>query len=218
MHYKSVIIILTIFICNFVDRSAFASDPVSNKCTITPEFYAPEHMPKYFPKSSNLFRKAGSAIVPNVPPIYISGRLTDKNCVPVVNATVHIWQSDEYGLYAAEIADRPEMVALADPAFTSYGEATTDNLGFYHFITVMPGADTSHVPTIHMHVSHPDFPDAFFLMFFPEYNKQNTFITKHKLTREALTELTASRNVEQKGSITYTFNVGLEGINRYEQY
>ena len=81
--------------------------------------------------------------------VYITGQVTDKNCNPVPNATLIIWQASRSGRYnhkrdtdnrdfqhpqTGEIIKR-----VLDPSFQYWGKALTNENGEYLFKTIVPG-------------------------------------------------------------------------------
>lgn len=69
--------------------------------------------------------------------IYISGRITDRDCKPIPGAVVEIWQACRTGRYAHMADPNP---AWLDPNFRYFGEFVTDENGNYTFKTIKPGA------------------------------------------------------------------------------
>jgi protocatechuate 3,4-dioxygenase beta subunit len=136
-------------------------------CKLTSEIYN-NNVP-YIYKTNNLRTKIGSLISANGENIILNGVLTDMNCVPVINATVQIWQTDSNGYFAAPqentyLYDKlnytkqhellPSIdVSQADRYFTGSGSTITDNAGRYNFLTIMPA-----IPIINVRVLHRDFP------------------------------------------------------------
>ncbi|WP_339048741.1 protocatechuate 3,4-dioxygenase [Candidatus Mesenet endosymbiont of Phosphuga atrata] len=188
------------FICFLLyGRVLFASNFAETKCTETPESYDLENKPEEFNSSNNLRRKAGSADIAKGELIYIRGKVTDINCVPVQNAVVFIWQADANGIYQ-NIKD----ASNADPNFLGSGKYITNNMGYYNFITVMPG----NYQNINFLIQHPDFAELHTKMFFSDNSKSEDFIE----------QLAAPYTVDKNGIKTYRFNIVLGGHNKYITY
>ena len=139
---------------------AKAVDPVLINCVETPGIsdMTGERKPKTFNLSNNLARHTGSPIVADGEVIYLMGRVTDSRCNPVPNVNVFVWQADHNGVYMGNPG--------YDEKFRGSGKATTDNLGNFGFITVMPGRHMSGDPRVHFLIKHPAFPDFQTEMFF----------------------------------------------------
>lgn len=183
-------------------RVLFASNIAATKCTETPEIYDLENKPEEFNLSNNLRRKAGSADIAKGELIYIRGKVVDINCVPVQNAVVFIWQADANGIYQ-NIKGATEH----DPKFLGSGKYITNNLGYYNFITVMPG----NYQTPHFLVQHPDFIELYTKMFFSDYVDEST-------SESFVEQLTAPYTIDKNGIKTYRFDIVLGGYNKYTIY
>jgi len=88
--------------------------------------------------------------------IIIEGILQDKNCTPVSNAKIEIWQANKWGRYQHK--NDPNKAPL-DPDFQGWGIASTDSKGMFQFKTILPGAypataDWIRPPHIHFKISH----------------------------------------------------------------
>ncbi|HEY7726045.1 MAG TPA: protocatechuate 3,4-dioxygenase subunit beta [Anaeromyxobacteraceae bacterium] len=69
--------------------------------------------------------------------IAVAGRVLDEDGRAVPGALVELWQANAAGRYRHENDGHP---APLDPNFTGCGRARTDAQGWYHFLTVKPGA------------------------------------------------------------------------------
>jgi protocatechuate 3,4-dioxygenase beta subunit len=156
-------------------------------CTPTPAVLHSVTVPPIY-KSNNLRRRTGYATYASGKFITIRGVLTDKNCVPISNATIQIWHADSHGIYKSAIKndylnDRKmygdSMTRFqsskpfnsgSDKNFTGSGSAVTDNLGRFVFLTIMPGSVSDKDPFISMRVIHRDFQDLDTIMHFNQRN------------------------------------------------
>ena len=72
--------------------------------------------------------------------VLLRGQVVTAGCLPVVGATVHLWQADHAGQYNHE-NERPTVKASdLDPYFGYWGTATTDAEGRFVARTIVPGA------------------------------------------------------------------------------
>lgn len=123
--------------------------------------------------SNNLARPPGKSILAQGQPVYLYGRVFDKDCVPVSEAKVELWHANPEGKY--RFASRAAL-ATPDPVFAGGGRTTTDNLGQFQFITLYPGPQrysykktddetgeetfvaVRRAPHFNVRISHPDMP------------------------------------------------------------
>lgn len=77
--------------------------------------------------------KAGRAAGPK---LYIGGRVFEAGGVARWNAIIEIWQPDAGGHFAHP--NDPQH-AKADPHFMGWGRRSTEDAGYYDFVTVKPG-------------------------------------------------------------------------------
>jgi len=83
--------------------------------------------------------------------LYLSGRVTDTNGAPAVDALVEIWQADNFGRYLAPKDGGP---GPRDPNFQGYGQVKTDATGAYRFRTIRPVPYASRPPHVHFQITH----------------------------------------------------------------
>lgn len=83
--------------------------------------------------------------------LYLSGRVTDTNGAPAVDALVQIWQADNFGHYLAPKDGGP---GPRDPNFQGYGQVKTDATGAYRFRTIRPVPYASRPPHVHFQITH----------------------------------------------------------------
>jgi protocatechuate 3,4-dioxygenase beta subunit len=191
-------------------------------CPITPEVESDMRVPKIY-KTNNLRKRTGYASFAKGEFIVISGIITDSYCVPVKNATVQIWHADASGNYKSvpndgylndsmmygKQVDRFEQVIngdVADENFTGSGSTTTDNLGRFIFLSVMPGGSK---PLVNFRVVHKDFNDMKTVMYFKNATSVNQLLVAKKSG--------SVENDEIKEDI-YQYNITLNGKNKYLNY
>jgi protocatechuate 3,4-dioxygenase beta subunit len=80
---------------------------------------------------------------------HLSGRILDASGRPLRDATIEIWQVDNFGsyLHSRGLNDR------RDANFQGYGQFQTDSTGEYRFRTVKPVPYPGRTPHIHVRVS-----------------------------------------------------------------
>ncbi len=201
---KYLLLLLILLLYNL---KILASDYILLKCTETPEIFNIDVSPKEFSHSNNLRRKPGSSEIASGILTHIVGRVTDINCLPIQNAVVHIWHADACG-YDKNIEQHAE---LHDPNFAGSGIFITNNLGYYHFITIIPGKNGDRAPHINFLVQHPNFTEFTTQMFFSDVDYIDPIL--ENIPKGHL--LIAPLSYNKKNTKTYTFNITLGGSNKF---
>lgn len=121
-----------------------------------------DYEPEKFIKDNNLLRKAGQSPVISGEVIVILGNVVDENCIPVTNASVYLWQTNEKGMYVYEplrsLANLEFIDLIQDnnSTFTGNGIAKTDNKGNFAFITINPSRIDEIDPYLNFVVRYKD--------------------------------------------------------------
>jgi protocatechuate 3,4-dioxygenase beta subunit len=84
----------------------------------------------------DLTRVSASAESAKGEAVFVAGKVSDSNGVPIEDAVVDIWQANSNGRYSHE--DDKNTAAL-DANFQGWGIVRTDSLGRYKFKTIVPG-------------------------------------------------------------------------------
>jgi hypothetical protein len=130
----------------------------ATQCHVSPMFAPMDALPKARRNYTNhLMRYTESMFSAGGDPIILSGRVLDRNCVPIPNAEVILWQADAKGK-VAENAGLPHD-------FTFSGVAETGNTGHFYFFTTQPGKRHHMPPHINIQVKVPGmhtYQSAFF--------------------------------------------------------
>lgn len=144
--------LIALFICS----KAYAVNALS-KCKPTP-FHINNFEPSIFPTSNNLLRKSGETPLYCGERFIIRGKLVDKNCVPISDAKIYIWQVACDGKYPyqplREVVSKKDYNIKLSTTFTGSGQATTDNKGEFYFITTYPASFHKQKPHINFRIKH----------------------------------------------------------------
>ncbi|MCD6034585.1 MAG: protocatechuate 3,4-dioxygenase [Rickettsiales bacterium] len=208
---KTVVIGITLIGSAFPQNAQALSDEVVTTCTITPTVLSLVAMPEAIALTNNLRRKTASPLLADGVPIYIRGVVRDERCVPIPGVRVQVWQADAKGYYVTDSEGVHD--ADADPNFTGSGTATTDNMGHYEFITILPGEAEGRPPVVHLRVKHPEFGIVETDLFFDkmpgatEYHKHLTEVVAKLLTAESQP---IDYSAPDAGTV-YHFDITLEG-------
>ena len=162
------------------EKTSAAQTKPKDSCAPTPKLPTTNYPGmKNIPPGNNLLKPAGKSIEAEGQKLLLMGRLLDKNCVPVANATVEIWQADASGQFLlATEGDR----ATPNPAFAGAGRTYTDNEGNFTFITAIPGAVKSRAPNIQLRVDADSFAPFSTVLFFSDgIKEQIPAIAREKL-------------------------------------
>lgn len=129
-------------------HTASAENRLPVSCPVTKEVFSSDAEPREFHKTNNLRRDIGSAVTASGVPVFIKGRLTDARCVPIAQAIVELWQVDGDG---NSLKHKEEFIGS--------GTASTDNLGRFEFLTVLPGASKNDGKRVNVRVKHPSYTE-----------------------------------------------------------
>jgi len=190
-------------------------------CTATPEIVGAgsDYPGKDKIISSNkLALPAGKSIYSSGELVYLSGRVLDRDCVPVSDAVVEIWQTNAFGKYG--VASAGSRVNPY-PVFAGNGRAVTDNLGRYNFVTVFPGPYGNNAPHIHVKVLHRDFATLNTEIYFAADQRNITDPKLKRLAPEVQSRLMATifpRSSNPDDGMNATFDITLKGLNKYRRF
>ncbi|MFK8040527.1 MAG: dioxygenase [Rickettsiaceae bacterium] len=142
--YNFFINILIIFVA-FLPKVVYAEKEFYqnklNTCVITKNIID-NYEPEKFESNNNLLSKQGVAPKYCGYQIIIRGKVLDKNCVPVSNAIVYLWQigcDQKYPYTALKNVVNQRWIDLSGKySFTGSGTAITNNQGEFYFITMYP--------------------------------------------------------------------------------
>lgn len=176
-------------------------------------------MPSHFSTSNNLAKKVGSFYRAYGEIIFLQGTITDSFGVPIDGAIIEIWQTNAAGKYHTLLEDGSEYI---DKYFNMSGRTITDNLGNYHFITIMPGANTGRAPHINMNIYHSRFGKIETEMYFEKYPFNITdyqYLAYDEDERKLLTaQVRHSNPLDPRSIKVVNFNITMKGIHQYKHY
>jgi protocatechuate 3,4-dioxygenase beta subunit len=133
-----------------------------NTCAPTQEVMN-NYEPKVFESSNNLLRKIGKEAIFCGEKVVLKGRLLDKNCVPISDAKVYLWQVGCDGKYPypplRTVASAHHINTESGSSFTGNGVTTTNNNGEFWFITILPAKSEHGGHHINLRVEHRDLGD-----------------------------------------------------------
>lgn len=156
---KNAIIIIHII---FVAYVCEAKD-LLNVC-VPLKSYIDNNEPANFSTTNNLLRKSGTNPLYCGQKILLDLLVVDKNCVPISDAKVYLWQvgcDKKYPYHPLrKRVDKnlfqAELGLASGSTFRGSGIATTNNLGTAKFITIYPPSTTHEGPHVNLRVEHKD--------------------------------------------------------------
>ncbi len=148
------------------------------------------------PTTNHLLKPTGKSIEAEGQRVILMGRLFDKNCMPVPNAIIELWQVDPYGKW---ILAMPEDIATPNPVFAGAGRTYTDNEGNFSFITAFPAETRTyvrdehgkiirtiiHAPNFNLRINAEDMPAFSTRLYFTGDNRNSQDPLLKKLSIEA---------------------------------
>ncbi len=210
-----------LLILSLLPAVAFAEQKADhiNKCDTTPSIKTNDYPGKEtIVSSNNLALPEGKAVSAHGQKVYIYGRVLDKNCVPVSDVIVEIWQANPKGKYVtSSLEDRLDPY----PLFTGTGRAVTDNLGRFNFITLFPGEEKPHhAPHIHFLITHNKFPRLNTEMFFADDTRNGDDAWLNKISPEKRNLLTAKVSEFQhpEDGVAVNWDIILDGTNDFRKF
>jgi protocatechuate 3,4-dioxygenase beta subunit len=182
-------------------------------------FTADLSMPDTFAPTNNLAKKVGSFYRAFGEIIFIQGTVTDSFGVPIDGVKIEIWQTNAAGKYHTLLEPGSEYI---DKFFSMSGRTITDNLGSYHFITIMPGSSPGRAPHINMNLYHEKFGKLSTEMYFENHPYNITdyqYLSYDETDRKLVTALVRSSDIMNPQSIKLcTFDIVLKGTQQYKRY
>ena len=100
-------------------------------------------------RDNDLVNFAGANGLPNGQILEFDGIVYDADGFPIEGITIEIWQTDNSGAY---LHPNDPATDSRDRNFQFYGEAITDEMGYYKFRTILPGLYEPRPRHIHVKV------------------------------------------------------------------
>lgn len=192
---------------------------VPKKPTPSRFFAADLSTPDTFSTTNNLAKKVGSFYRAHGEIIFLQGTIVDSFGVPIDGVVIEIWQTNAAGKYHTLLEPGSEYI---DKYFSMSGRTITDNLGNYHFITIMPGANPGRAPHINMNIYHPKFGKLETEMYFEKhpYNEGDyQYLAYDDNERKMITAMVRHSDIMNTKSIKIcTFNIVMRGIHQYKKF
>ena len=205
---------------NFNDKS-YDRSIIFEPMISTPNrlFSANLSRPEIFSSSNNLAKKAGSFYRAKGEVIRLTGKVTDSFGVPISGAIIKIWQTNAAGKYQNLLIKNSDLI---DVNFSMSGTATTDNLGNYNFLTIMPGTYLNRAPHINIDISHKQFGDISTEIYFEDHPKNKLdyqYLSYNKVDQNLLTAKVKLSNIfQQESQKICSFSIVMPGVHKYKNF
>jgi protocatechuate 3,4-dioxygenase beta subunit len=189
------------------------------KITPTRLFSAELSMPEKFNTTNNLIQKTGSFYAAFGEVLFVQGTIVDSFDLPISGAIVEIWQTNSAGKYQTLLDSKSDLV---DKNFNMSGRATTDNLGNYFFITIVPGFYLNRSPHINFNIYHEKFGKLGTEMYFENHPRNQLdyqYLSYDQEDRDLLTATVRLTNIfNSKSTKIATFNIIMQGVHQYKNF
>lgn len=143
---------------------SFTPEEIVLKCELLTHATSVKHKkiykPKIFQEINNLTRTTAELLRDESKDVYIIGKFVDKNCVPVPDIQLKIWQGNKGDKKDKSYVYSPSNKLDYSKGFVGTGMAKTDNLGEVLFITNLPPKSSNYNENYMVTISHPIFGDA----------------------------------------------------------
>lgn len=218
-----------VILCSYILLSCnvYADSPeiiINNRRYTTPRIVEGDSFarPDKFGKTNNLRRKSGSPFLAKGEYLFIDGYLTDILNAPIEGARIKIWQANHFGYYN-HILRHTEDSLKYDVDFEGTGTAVTNNLGYFQFITIVPGYYGSRAPHVHFVVQHDLLENEFETqMFFPGHPRNlldSVYTAIGTSQRAMITPKVSLLNPKNPNDGKYAlFNIRLDWIHPNKSY
>jgi protocatechuate 3,4-dioxygenase beta subunit len=139
--------------------------------------------------------------------------------VPIEGASIELWQPDSSGKY---IWEKQGKLMSPSAAFAGTGQAMTNNLGEFQFLTIFPGVIGDRAPHLNFRITHPDFPTLYTEIFFEgdHRNKDDSQLNSlPSVLRDALqAKVTLPDPNAPETYLLASLKIVLTGNNKFKRY
>jgi protocatechuate 3,4-dioxygenase beta subunit len=165
--------------------------------------------------SNNLVLPAGKAVEAEGNKLIIHGQVRDKNCKPLPEAMVELWQPNPFGKWT-----RATNVDLATPnsVFVGTGRTYTDEEGRFTFITAFPAARKGRSPFVNLRVSMKGVANYSTALFFENDVRNEKDPIYRKLSSKTRSDATLKMQQDVGGELVGTADIVLTAPSPYRTY
>lgn len=168
-----------------------------------------------FPNTNNLRRKPGSPFLAKGEPLNIEGTITDLMDIPIEGMRVKIWHTNHMGYYNY-FADQSNPNEY-DPDFLGSGMCVTNNIGYFSFLTIVPGRYGKRAPHIHIlceHSGYESLETEIFLEGNPHNEKDPKYMEMNERNQILLTASVRSATGKSDYGKYANFNIKINELHK----
>ena len=175
-------------------------------------------------RSNNLRRPTGSPDIAEGLIINIMGIIKDRNCLPVRDAIITLWQTDPDGNFGEYFVKKEAKIKHIHPYpnFSYNGLTSTNNRGEFYFFTLFPGAYSNKAPALNIRVSHSRLGDLETQVFFNHHPRNDLDFQYKQLDDTAKKSITAiGSSVNEKNPLSdrlYRIELIYDALLPYKVY
>lgn len=186
------------------EKKTFQTCPITKSTSVTEK-------PKQIIKDNNLTQNLGNFTDKLMPKIILLGRVRDKNCLPVPNVEVTMWQTDEYGIrrFVSAVDTKKSIYSMNNQMYSKFegdGSVISNNLGEFGFVTVRP-KQGNNINIVMTHDKYPELKTRIVLL------EKDAVMPK---TKYVIAE--NSKTLGSNGFKVYFFDIVLDGKEEYLSY
>ncbi len=185
-------------------------------CTATPSMQV-QNYPGYarIQNGNNLVMPTGKSVEAEGQRVVIYGQLLDRNCVPVSDAQLELWQVDPFGKWM--LATRADL-ATPNPVFAGAGRTSTDNDGRFHFITLFPAAAGKRAPHFNVRISMRDQKPLSTVLYFADDGRNDKDALYARLSADNKRKVSMPVNEAGAAGLSATTTLVLPFASAYRSY
>lgn len=165
--------------------------------------------------ANNLILPAGKAVEAEGNKLIIHGQVRDKNCKPLPEAMVELWQPNPFGKWT-----RATNVDLAtpNPVFVGTGRTYTDEEGRFTFITAFPAAMKGRSPFVNLRVSMKGVANHSTALFFGDDMRNDKDPVYRKLSAKTRADTTLKMQQDMDEGLVGLADIVLTAPSPYRTY
>lgn len=167
------------------------------------------------PAGNNLLLPAGKSLEAEGQRIIVHVQVLDRNCAPIPQATVELWQVDPFGRWLLAGADD---LATPNPVFAGAGRTYTDENGMAYFITAFPAPVNKRAPNVNIKIKAEGMSDFSTALFFDKDNRNTEDDTLKKLQTPLRRGVSLAVEQGADGVLIASTAVVLPGVAPYRTY
>jgi len=165
--------------------------------------------------TNNLILPTGKALEADGQKLIITGRVVDRNCMPVPEAMVELWQASPFGKW--QLASGQDLAA-SRAVFAGAGRTYTNMDGYFSFITAFPAPSRYATPNVNIRVKAEGLPTYSTALFFAEDVRNDKDKTYQSLSADARKDVSIEMREGDAGGLLGAIEIVMQGKTPYRTY